>query len=61
MLLKASYVLNNEANYWIKKNKYNEKIFNKLDISKDELHDNCRKVVINSYNKFSLRYAYIYW
>jgi cardiolipin synthase len=56
----TSFVLNNEANYFIKKNPKNEYLFKDLDHYIDELHTNLRPVKIDSY-KNPFRRAISYW
>jgi cardiolipin synthase len=56
----TSFVLNNEANYLIKRNQKNEKLFNDIEHYIQELDGNCKKVVINSYRN-PLRFSYSHW
>jgi cardiolipin synthase len=56
----TSFVLNNEANYLIKKNAQNESFFKDLDSYIDNMHNNVRQVSINSY-KNPFRLAISYW
>ena len=56
----TSFVLNNEANYLIRRNDYNTSVFRKFDQILLDVKDNSRRLNSNIY-KNPFRVAYTYW
>jgi cardiolipin synthase len=59
---RTSFAINNEANYYVKRNFYNNKFFEEFDAMEDDLYKNCKLVEPFSYRNINLfRYSYSYW
>jgi cardiolipin synthase A/B len=57
---RTSFIMNNEANYLIKKNPHNEQFFTDFESMVCNLDINTRRVMLNTY-KNPFRLAYSYW
>lgn len=57
---KTSFLINNEANYLIKKNEKNKELFSDFDAMLANISTNTRRVELNTY-KNPIRFSYSYW